>query len=132
VNTIDQCHVPTPGGTLLYNDGFGPRCGKVFPCPDHPPRNGDEEWHRDKQWHRMHPIYYTPDDLKAGVTPEVLIEKLRSDLTKVRGKLFDLRMGYGWDDRLDTPEHGITLVIMALHGVVEEMKKSRQALDTKK
>lgn len=132
MNLIDKCDIVDPTGDWDRHDGFGVRCGREFPCELHPP-----EW-RSHHWGRLHPIFYKPEDLKAGVLPEDLIQKLRSELAHIRGKLSDIASGYGWDDRLETPEHGITLVISNLHHVIEEMARARQSpmeflrkLDTK-
>ena len=120
MNLIDKCDVVDPTGDWDRGDGFGVRCGREFPCKLHPPAWGTHHWHR------LHPIYYKPEDLKAGVLPEDAIQKLRSELVVIRGKLNDLAHAYGWDDRLDTPEHGCTLVISNLYHVIEEMQSVRK------
>lgn len=74
-----------------------------------------------QEWYRKRPIFFTPEDMKRS--KEELIEEIRRDLGRLRGKLSDIYHAFGWKDRLDAPEHGITLVIMALHYAVEEMRK---------
>ncbi len=76
------------------------------------------------EWHRLHPIYLSVEDMKQP--PEDLIRGIRAQLAKLRGQLGDVRHGYGWSDRIDTAEHGLTLVICYLYGVLEEIEKVRK------
>lgn len=77
------------------------------------------------EWHREHPIYYKPDDMKE--LPEVLIERIRWDLGQLRGRLNDIKGAYGWTDRITTAEEGLTLVISHLYSVAEEIKRVRRS-----
>jgi len=52
-----------------------------------------------------------------------LIEQLRIDLAKIRGKISDIRYMYGWEDRLDYLEGGITCMIVAMNSSREEIKE---------
>jgi hypothetical protein len=81
------------------------------------------EW-GTQEWHRLHPIYLSVEDMKKP--KEELIANVRSTLTKLRGQLDDIAHGYGWKDRLETPQHGITLVISNLYHVLEEMKQVKK------
>lgn len=73
------------------------------------------------EWHRLHPIFLTVEDMQKP--KKELIEKIRRDLGHIRGQIRDVYCGFGWKDRLDSSEHGLTLVIVALHVALEEMKK---------
>lgn len=71
------------------------------------------------EWYRLHPHYLTVDEMKKS--PAILIEEVRNDIANIRGKLNDISCGYGWEDRIDLAEAGLTLVLIQLHGVVDEM-----------
>lgn len=86
----------------------------------------DPKW-GTQEWHREHPIYYKPDDMKE--LPEVLIERIRRDLGQLRGRLHDIKFAFGWADRIATAEEGVTLVISYLYNVKEEIEKVRKARD---
>ncbi len=76
------------------------------------------------EWNRLHPIYLSVEEMKQP--PEVLLKGIRSQLSELRGQLGDVRSGYGWSDRIETPEHGLTLIISYLYGVMEEIEKCRK------
>lgn len=90
------------------------RCGESMPCsnPEH-----DEQLH-----HRKHPVYYKNGEMLAK-TKEELLKEIRSQIGEARGKLWDIYMGFGWKDRIDSAEHGLTLVISYLYGTIQEMEK---------
>jgi hypothetical protein len=75
------------------------------------------------EWHRLHPIYFTVEEMKKPM-PE-LIEGIRNELANLRGKLFDLSR-VGWSDRFTAPEGGMTLVIQSLYLVKEEIEKAEK------
>lgn len=52
-----------------------------------------------------------------------LMEELRNDITKVRGKLFDIKYSYGWKDRIEHIEGGLTCMLVAMYDTMEEFKK---------
>ena len=59
-----------------------------------------------------------------------LVTGIRNDLTKARGELQDIGWGYtGWADRLENVQGLLTCGLIALHGIVEEMKESESRAD---
>ena len=68
------------------------------------------------------PIYY--NNAKEMDKPlSELMEELRTDLSKVRGKLFDIKQSFGWKDRIEHIEGGLTCMLIAMYGTMEEWKK---------
>jgi hypothetical protein len=68
------------------------------------------------------PIFYKDSsDLDAPVNE--LIESLRNDVAKIRGKLYDIKSMYGWEDRFIHIEGGLTCILVAMHEIKEEIKK---------
>lgn len=68
------------------------------------------------------PIYYkTVEEMNKPLSE--LMEELRSDINKVRGKLWDIKQSYGWDDRIEHIEGGLTCMLIAMHSTMEEWKK---------
>lgn len=51
------------------------------------------------------------------------MEELRNDITKVRGKLWDIKQIYGWDDRIKHLEGGLTCLLVAMHATGIEWKE---------
>ena len=68
------------------------------------------------------PIYYKSVDEMDKPLSE-LMEQLRTDLGNVRGKLFDIKQSYGWDDRIEHIEGGLTCMLVAMHSTMEEWKR---------
>ena len=59
------------------------------------------------------PIFcHNADDMEKPLS--MLMDELRSDISVVRGKLFDIKKTYGWDDRIDFLEGGLTCMIVAM------------------
>lgn len=52
-----------------------------------------------------------------------LMEQLRTDVANVRGKLYDIKRTYGWDDRIEHLEGGLTCMIVAMSEISQEWKK---------
>jgi hypothetical protein len=52
-----------------------------------------------------------------------LMEQLRTDVANVRGKLHDIKRTYGWDDRIEHLEGGLTCMIVAMSDTAQEWKK---------
>ena len=70
------------------------------------------------------PIYLT--ETEATKPLDEIIDIVRSDLARVRGKLFDAaRLFPGWRERVEFAEGGITCVISALHHSAEEYRGFR-------
>lgn len=70
--------------------------------------------------HRKRPI----SDIDLSKPLSELVEKLRSDIAAVRGKLQDIGAGYlGWRERLEPVQGLLTCGLMALHHTMEEMRE---------
>jgi len=68
------------------------------------------------------PIYYKNLDEMNKPLSE-LMEELRYDISAVRGKLFDIKMEYGWEDRIDFIEGGLTCMLAAMHTTMKEWEE---------
>lgn len=53
----------------------------------------------------------------------VLIDELRIELSRTRGKLHDLKSSFGWEGRIVIYEGGITCMISAMSNFQDELKK---------
>lgn len=77
------------------------------------------------------PLYYKSADEMNKPLSE-LMEELRGEISKTRGKLFDIKQSYGWADRIEHLEGGLTCMLVAMHSIMEEWKqfedKQHQAL----
>jgi len=51
------------------------------------------------------------------------MEDLRSDIVKVRGKLFDIKQSYGWEDKIEYIEGGLTCILVAMYDTMQEWKR---------
>jgi hypothetical protein len=51
------------------------------------------------------------------------VKRIRSQLSNIRGQISDIKHEYGWADRFETAEEGITLVISYLFHVLQEIEK---------
>lgn len=68
------------------------------------------------------PIYYkSKEELDKPLYD--LMEQLRTEVAKVRGKLHDIKYTYGWEDRIDHLEGGLTCMIVAMHAIGLEWKE---------
>lgn len=68
------------------------------------------------------PLYY--DNLEDMRKPlSKLMEDLRTDISKVRGKLHDIKIIYGWDDRIEHLEGGLTCMLIAMYATTQEWEK---------
>jgi hypothetical protein len=72
-----------------------------------------------KKRYREHPIYKTDFSKK----PSQLIEDIRNMLCEARGKLYDIKAGLGWNERIEPAVGGITCAISYLYTVMAEMQK---------
>lgn len=52
-----------------------------------------------------------------------LMEELRLDITKVRGKLMDIRRSFGWDEQIIPLEGGLTCMLVSMYYLMEEWKR---------
>jgi len=68
---------------------------------------------------RSHPVYLKPEDFKRPLSE--VIEELRSELAKIRGKIGDIRMAGYWDESLKDAEGLLTCGISYLYYVRSEM-----------
>ena len=74
---------------------------------------------------RPRPLSATYAELEGP--PDRLIESIRDDLAKLRGKLEDLASAYPlWKDWLKAPQGGITCVLASLHLSGQEMQRHRE------
>jgi hypothetical protein len=68
------------------------------------------------------PIYYASAEAMDKPLSE-LMESLRNDVAQVRGKLHDIKFSYGWDDRIEHLEGGLTCMLVAMYEIFEEWQK---------
>jgi len=67
-------------------------------------------------------IYYkSEEDFNKPISE--LIEQLRSELAKTRGKLHDIRFNHGFKDKLEHLEGGLTCIISAMSNTVDDFKE---------
>lgn len=52
-----------------------------------------------------------------------LMESLRNDLAKIRGKLSDIKWSYGWEDRIEHIEGGLSCLLVAMYAVKQEWER---------
>lgn len=68
------------------------------------------------------PIYYKSNiDLDKPI--DELIQELRNDITKIRGKIFDIKQYHGFEELLESLEGGLTCMISAMYNTVKQFKK---------
>lgn len=67
----------------------------------------------------INPIFYKNAEEMDKPLSE-LMEELRNDLSRIRGKLHDIRYAYGWEDRIKHIEGGITCMLIAMYHTMEE------------
>ena len=68
------------------------------------------------------PIFYKSKEEMDRPLSE-LMEELRLEISRIRGKLFDIKHTYGWEDRIDFIEGGLTCMLVAMHSTMEEWKR---------
>lgn len=68
------------------------------------------------------PIFYKSAEEMDKPLSE-LMDELRSEVSKIRGKLSDIRMSYGWDDRIEHLEGGLTCMLVAMYSTFEAWRK---------
>jgi len=68
------------------------------------------------------PIFYKNSEEMDKPLSE-LMEELRGEISNTRGKLHDIKYSYGWDDRIEHIEGGLTCMLVAMYDVMEEWKR---------
>jgi hypothetical protein len=68
---------------------------------------------------RRNPIFYK-DASEMDKPLSELMEELRSDVANVRGKLWDIKQSFGWNDRIEHIEGGLSCILMAMFATMEE------------
>lgn len=66
-------------------------------------------------------IFYKEEEFDKPISE--LLEGLRSDLSKIRGKVNDIKHNHEYKDRLELFEGGITCIISDMSNTVDEFKK---------
>lgn len=69
------------------------------------------------------PIYYKTAEEMEAKPLSGLMEDLRTDVAKIRGKLHDIKFSFGWEDRIEHIEGGLTCMLVAMAITAEEWKK---------
>ena len=52
-----------------------------------------------------------------------LINELRNELSRTRGKLYDIKHSFGWNEWIENYEGGLTCMISAMSNFQDELKK---------
>lgn len=71
---------------------------------------------------KRNPIYYNSIEEMDKPMSE-LINELRNELTKTRGKLHDIKQTYGWEEWIRNYEGGLTCMISAMSNFQDELKR---------
>jgi len=67
------------------------------------------------------PIYYaSAEEMDKPVS--VLVNELRNELVRIRGKIFDIRYSCGWKEQLEYIEGGLSCLIVSLYYEATEIK----------
>lgn len=67
------------------------------------------------------PIYYKSAE-EMDKPMSVLIDELRNELCRTRGKLHDFKYSFGWEEWVQTYEGGLTCMISAMSHFQDELK----------
>jgi len=68
------------------------------------------------------PIYYkNAKDMDKPLSE--LMEDLRTEIDNVRGKLYDIKQSYGWEDRIQFIEGGLTCLLISMHSTTKEWQE---------
>lgn len=68
------------------------------------------------------PVYYKNGEEMNKPLNE-LIEELRTEIDKTRGKLNDIKRSYGHEDLIEPLEGGLTCMLIAMYGIMMEFKE---------
>lgn len=77
------------------------------------------------EYYRNNPISLSKEDMQKGLP--VLIKEARDRIGHARNCLYDIKMGYGWVDRFEASEGGLTLALQSLFHVLKEVEKSQDS-----
>lgn len=75
-----------------------------------------------KKNENVKPIYFKSKEELEKPLGEIM-EDLRNDLSRIRGKLWDIKQTYGWDDRIEHIEGGLSCMLIAMYYTGEEWKE---------
>lgn len=78
-----------------------------------------------KRENNRNPIYYKDKEEMEHPISE-LVESLRNDISKVRGKLYDIRASFGFNDHIEPLEGGLTCMISAMYNTMEKFKEHEE------
>jgi len=74
------------------------------------------------------PIYYkNVEEMDKPISE--LINELRNELSRTRGKLHDIKMSFGWDEWIANYEGGLTCMISAMSNFQDELIKFENKKD---
>jgi hypothetical protein len=68
------------------------------------------------------PIYYKSAEEMDKPMSE-LIDELRNEISRTRGKLYDIKRSFGWDEWIESYEGGLTCMISAMSHFQDELIK---------
>jgi ribosomal protein S27E len=75
------------------------------------------------------PIYYKNAE-EMDKPMSALIDELRNEISRTRGKLFDIKRSYGWEEQIKTYEGGLTCMISAMANFKKELIEFEQKQHT--
>lgn len=70
----------------------------------------------------LNPIFYKNSE-EMNKPLSVLMGELRMDISKVRGKIEDIKRSYGWEERVEHLIGGLTCLLVAMYDTMKEMEK---------
>lgn len=68
------------------------------------------------------PLYYKSVEEMDKPMSE-LINELRNEISRTRGKLYDIKQSYGWEEWIENYEGGLTCMISAMSNFQDELIK---------
>lgn len=72
------------------------------------------------------PIYYRNSEEMDKPMSE-LINELRNEISRTRGKLHDIKHSFGWEEWIENYEGGLTCMISAMSNFQDELIKFERA-----
>jgi len=70
----------------------------------------------------LKPIFYKNSEEMDKPMSE-LVSELRNEIARTRGKLYDIKRSYGWEEWIETYEGGLTCMISAMANFQEELER---------